>query len=101
MPMQKTPSSVHDGSDVILCCVQAMLSVGNSSVGEQPEHTPPVARDPPVSFPYRSHTPESFVMSGNEARGMSLPAAFVPSSSHAQVCILHTLTHWHAACLHT
>ena len=77
-------SSVHDVSDVVLCCVQAMVGMGNSSVGEQDVHMAPVARDPHVSTP----TPEPFVMSGDEALGMSLPAA---SSSHAQVCILHTL----------
>ena len=82
---------MHDVSDVVLCCVQAMLSMGNSSVGEQHVHMPPVARDPPVGSPCSTHTPESFVMSGDEAPQMSLPAAPVASSSHAQVCILHTL----------
>jgi len=96
----KTSSSVHDVSNVVLCCVQAMLSVGNSSVGEQHVHMPPVARDLPVSSSYRSHTPESFVMSGASLPQISLSAAPVASSSHAQVCIhsTHIDDVRHAAC---
>ena len=73
---------------LMLICVQAMLSMGNSSEEEQDVHMAPVTCYPPVGSPCSTHTPESIVMSGDEAPRMSLPATPVPSSSHAQVCTL-------------
>ena len=75
--------------------------MGDSSGGEQDVNMALVACNQPVGSPCSTHTPESLVMSGVKAPRMSLAAAPVTSSSHAQVCILHTDDVRHTACLHT